>query len=147
MEVSSTAEVLQTESSAVQSEVNGKQIQDQELNGRSPLYSAQLLPGVRSGGTLGDFNGTGLGGNPFAINGTRSQDTLVTVDGAPAMRSRANGAVIGVGDVDATAEIQVMTADYQLNMGRRRAGRSAWLRRAAATISTAARMNISAIRI
>jgi hypothetical protein len=117
VEVSATAEVLQTESGAVQAQVSGKQIQDQELNGRSPLYSAQLLPGVRSGGTLGDFNGTGLGGNPFAVNGTRSQDTLVTVDGAPAMRTRANGAVIGVGDVDATEEIQVLTADYAAEYG------------------------------
>jgi hypothetical protein len=122
VEVSATAAVLQTESSAVQAEVNGKQIQDQELNGRSPLYSAQLLPGVRSGGTLGDFNGTGLGGNPFAVNGTRSQDTLVTVDGAPAMRTRANGAVIGVGDVDATAEIQVLTADYAAEYGQAAGG-------------------------
>ena len=28
------------------------------------------------------------------------------------MRTRANGAVIGVGDVDATQEVQVLTADY-----------------------------------
>jgi hypothetical protein len=122
VEVSATAEVLQTESGAVQAEVTGQQIQDQELNGRSPIYSAQLLPGVRSGGTLGDFNGVGLSGNPFAINGARSQDTLVTVDGAPAMRSRANGAVIGVGDVDATQEIQVLTADYQAEYGRAAGG-------------------------
>jgi hypothetical protein len=122
VEVSASAEVLQTESGAVQAEVTGQQIQDQELNGRSPIYSAQLLPGVRSGGTLGDFNGVGLNGNPFAINGTRSQDTLVTVDGAPAMRSRANGAVIGVGDVDATQEIQVLTADYAAEYGRAAGG-------------------------
>jgi hypothetical protein len=118
VEVSATAEVLQTESGAVQAEVTGKQIEDQELNGRSPIYSAQLLPGVRSSGTLGDQNGIGLGGNPFSINGTRSQDTLVSVDGAPAMRTRANGAVIGVADVDATQEIQVLTSDYQAEYGR-----------------------------
>jgi hypothetical protein len=122
VEVSATAEVLQTESGAVQAQVNGKQIQDQELNGRSPLYSSQLLPGVRGGGTLGDFNGTGLGGNPFAINGARTPDTLVTVDGAPAMRSRANGAVIGVANVDATEEIQVLTADYAAEYGRAAGG-------------------------
>jgi hypothetical protein len=122
VEVSATAEVLQTESGAVQSEVTGQQIQDQELNGRSPIYEAQMLPGVRSSGTLGDFNGVGLSGNPFAINGARSQDTLVTVDGAPAMRTRANGAVIGVGDVDATQEIQVLTADYQAEYGRAAGG-------------------------
>ena len=33
------------------------------------------------------------------------------------MRSRANGAVIGVGDVDATQEIQVLTADYSAEYG------------------------------
>lgn len=50
VEVSATAEVLQTESGAVQSEVTGRQVQDQELNGRNPIYMAQFLPGVRSGG-------------------------------------------------------------------------------------------------
>jgi hypothetical protein len=57
-------------------------------------------------------NGVGLSGNPFNINGARTWDTLVTVDGAPAMRTRAHGAVIGVGDVDAPQEVQVLTADY-----------------------------------
>lgn len=118
VEVTATAEVLQTESGSVQAEVTGSQINNEELNGRSPLYAAQFLPGVRSSGTLGDQNGIGLGGNPFSINGTRSQDTLVSVDGAPAMRTRANGAVIGVGDVDATQEIQVLTTDYQAEYGR-----------------------------
>jgi hypothetical protein len=122
VEVSATAEVLQTESGSVQSEVTGTQIDKLELNGRSPIYAAQFLAGVRSGGTLGDFNGVGLSGNPFNINGTRSQDTMVTVDGAPAMRTRANGAVIGVGDVDATQEIQVLTADYSAEYGRASGG-------------------------
>jgi len=122
VEVSATAEVLQTESGSVQSEVSGQEIDKLELNGRSPIYAAQFLAGVRSGGTLGDFNGVGLSGNPFNINGTRSQDTLVTVDGAPAMRTRANGAVIGVGDVDATQEIQVLTADYSAEYGRASGG-------------------------
>lgn len=122
VEVSSTAEVLQTESGSVQAEVTGHQIQDLELNGRSPIYATQFLPGVRSSGTLGDFNGVGLSGNPFSINGARTPDTLVTVDGAPAMRTRANGAVIGVADVDATQEIQVLTADYQAEYGRAAGG-------------------------
>ncbi len=122
VQVSATAEVLQTESGSVQSEVTGEQIDKLELNGRSPIYAAQFLPGVRSSGTLGDFNGVGLSGNPFQINGARSWDTLVTVDGAPAMRTRANGAVIGVGDVDATQEVQVLTADYAAEYGRASGG-------------------------
>src|SRR5579884_2357633 len=122
VEVTATAEVLQTESGSVQAEVTGNQIQNEELNGRSPIYSAQFLPGVRSGGTLGDQNGIGIGGNPFSINGARSWDTLVSVDGAPAMRTRANGAIIGIADVDSTQEIQVLTADYQAEYGRASGG-------------------------
>jgi hypothetical protein len=56
VEVSATAAVLQTASAAVQEEVTGQQVNMQELNGRNPLYMAQLLPGMRSGSTMGDFN-------------------------------------------------------------------------------------------
>src|ERR1700739_4013031 len=56
VEVTATASVLQTESEAVQAQVTGQQIRDQQLNGRNPLYMGQMLPGVRSGSTLGDFN-------------------------------------------------------------------------------------------
>jgi carboxypeptidase family protein/TonB-dependent receptor-like protein len=122
IEVSGTAEVLQTESGSVQSEVTGQQIQNLELNGRSPIYSAQFLPGIRSSSTLGDKQGLGPAGQPFSINGARSWDTMVTVDGAPALRTRANGAVIGVGNVDSTQEIQVLTADYQAEYGRASGG-------------------------
>jgi hypothetical protein len=111
IDVTASAAVLQTETGAVQNEITGTQIQDQELNGRNPLYMAQFLPGLRSGSTLGDFNFAVGAGVPFQVNGARAQDTLVTFDGAPSVRTRANGAVIGVADVDAVQEIQVMTAD------------------------------------
>jgi hypothetical protein len=117
VEVTATASVLQTESGSVQSQVSGRQISDQELNGRNPLYMGSLLPGLRSGSTLGDFNFAVGGGVPFQINGARTQDTLVTFDGAPAVRTRGSGAIIGVASVDATAEMQVLTADYQAEYG------------------------------
>jgi hypothetical protein len=117
VEVTGTASVLQTQSGAVQSEITGQQIQKQELNGRNPLYMAQLLPGARSGATQGDFNFAVGGGQPFQVNGARTQDTLVTFDSAPAVRTRANGAIIGVASVDATQELQVLTADYAPEYG------------------------------
>jgi hypothetical protein len=115
--VSATAEVLQTESGAVQEEITGKQVSDQELNGRNPLYMGSLVPGLRSGSTLGDFNFAIGGGTPFQINGSRAQDTLVTFDGAPAVRTRGSGAIIGVASVDATEEMQVINTDYQAEYG------------------------------
>ena len=122
VEVVATAEVLQTDSGSVQGNVTGTQLQAQELNGRNPLYMAQLLPGVRGGATMGDFNFAVGAGEPFQINGARTQDTIVTFDGAPSLRTRANGAVIGVADVDAVQEVQVMTADYSAEYGRAAGG-------------------------
>ena len=70
VEVSATASPLQTESGAVQQNVTSQQIQAQELNGRNPIYMASLLPGIRSGSTLGDFNFSLTNGG-YAINGDR----------------------------------------------------------------------------
>ncbi len=122
VEVSATAAVLQTESAAVEDQVTGQQVNMQELNGRNPIYIAQLIPGMISGSTMGDFNFSVGAGNPFYVNGARQQDTLVTIDGAPALRTRANGAVIGVANVDATEEVQVLTADYAAEYGRAAGG-------------------------
>jgi hypothetical protein len=122
VEVSATNEALQTESGAVQNGVSSQQVDYQELNGRNPIYIAQLLPGVRGGGTLGDFNFASTGGMSWQINGARTWDSLVTFDGAPAVRTRSNGAVIGVADVGTTQEIQVMTADYAAEYGRAAGG-------------------------
>jgi hypothetical protein len=116
VEVSATASLLQTESGSVTKTVSGSQVQDQELNGRNPIYMAQILPGVRAGATMGDFNFS-LSNGGYAINGARSQDTQITIDGAPALRTRGNGTSIGVANVDSTQEIQVLTADYSAEYG------------------------------
>ncbi len=116
IEVTAAASALQTESGAVQSNVTSKQIQALELNGRNPLYMASLVPGIRSGSTLGDFNFSLTNGG-YSINGARPQDTLITMDGAPAVRTRANGTSISVPNVDATQEMEVLTADYSAEYG------------------------------
>ncbi len=121
IEVSSSASPLQTESAAVQKNVTAQQIQAQELNGRNPLYMASLIPGIRSGSTLGDFNFSLTNGG-YNVNGARQQDTLITMDGAPATRTRGNGTSIAVPNVDATQEIQVLTADYSAEYGRSAGG-------------------------
>jgi hypothetical protein len=117
VEVNDTAAVLQTQSGSVQSEVTGEQVQKQELNGRNPLYMTQLLPGVTSTATLGDFNFAFNSGQAFNINGARVQDTRFTLDNAPAVRTRGDGQIIAGANVDAVQEIQVLTADYSAEYG------------------------------
>ncbi len=117
VEVTATAALLQTQSAAVQSEITGQQIQKQELNGRNPIYMTQLLPGAVSTATLGDFNFSFNSGDSFNINGARTQDTLYTIDGAPAVRTRDDGEIIAGVKPDAVQEMQVLTAAYSAEYG------------------------------
>ena len=111
VEVSASAQTLQTDSASVQKLITRNQIDALELNGRNPIYLANLQPGVVKGSPLSGLN-FGLDSGGFNINGARSQDNLITFDGAPAIRTRSNGTSIGVADVDSTQEIQVLTANY-----------------------------------
>src|SRR5664279_933992 len=116
VEVSATAQVLQTESAAVQKNVTREQIDSLELNGRNPIFMANLVPGTRGGNLAGLSFGMSQG--PSNINGARTQDSLITYDGAPAVRTRSNGTSLGAADVDSTQEIQILTAAYSVEFGR-----------------------------
>jgi len=117
VEVTASATVLQTESGSTQSEISGQTITDQQLNGRNPLFIGSLIPGMRSSTTLGDFNFAIGSSVPFNVNGARQQDTLVTFDGAPGVRTRGSGQIIGVANPDAIEEMQILTSDYQAEYG------------------------------
>ena len=56
-------------------------------------------------------------GTPFNINGARTQDTLYTIDGAPAVRTRDDGELIAGVKPDAVQEMQVLTAAYSAEYG------------------------------
>jgi hypothetical protein len=117
VEVSAAAQTLQTESAQVGKLITRGNIDSLELNGRDPLFLASMVPGMRSGTTMGDFTFSLTNGG-YAANGARSQDSTITFDGAPAQRTRANGTSIGVADVDSTEEMQVLTGSYDAEYGR-----------------------------
>ena len=120
VEVTASPQQVQSESAAVQKLITTQQIESLELNGRNPVLLAQLQPGVR-GGALAGLN-FGLTQGPSNINGSRNQENLITFDGAPATRTRSNGAAIGAADVDSTQEIQILTAAYNAEYGRTSGG-------------------------
>jgi hypothetical protein len=115
--VTDTADVLETQSAAIQSEVTGTQIQKEELNGRNPIYMAQMLPGVLSTTTMGDFNFAFNSGDSFEVNGARGNDTKYTIDGAMASRTRGDSQIIAGANVDSVQEMQVLTGDYSAEYG------------------------------
>src|SRR6266849_2561152 len=120
VEVSASAVELQTESASVQELVTREQIDSLEINGRNPIFMANLVPGTR-GGTLANLS-FNFSQGPSNINGARTPESLITYDGAPAVRTRSNGTSLGAADVDSTQEIQILTADYAPEYGRSSGG-------------------------
>ena len=111
---------IQTESAMVGQLVTQEQVKSIQLNGRNPLYLAQMEPGVVRSNSMAAL-GFGLD-NPLNINGARSQESLQTYDGAPMVRTRSNGTSVGVADVDSTSQVQVLATGYPAEYGRTSGG-------------------------
>ncbi|MDE3202519.1 MAG: carboxypeptidase regulatory-like domain-containing protein [Acidobacteriota bacterium] len=114
------ADTIQTQTAAVGQLVTEQQVKSIQLNGRNPIYLAQLEPGVRRSSSISNFN-FGLD-NGLNINGSSNRENGITFDGAPMVRSRGNGTSIGVADTDSTSEMQVLTAAYPAEYGRASGG-------------------------
>src|SRR5690606_34154403 len=75
-----------------------------------------------SGGSFNNYGFSSLSNGGFNINGSRADENNITVDGATAIRTRSSGAVIGVQNVDALQEVQVLTGNYMPEYGRSSGG-------------------------
>jgi hypothetical protein len=112
---------LQTNTGSITKTIESRHIQDLMINGRNPINLALLKPGVR-GGSFNSFQPDSLTTGGFNINGSRSDDNLITIDGAIATRTRSSGAIIGTLNVDTVQEIQVLTSSYLPEYGRSSGG-------------------------
>jgi hypothetical protein len=122
--VMAAATPLQSNTGQIAKTIESRQIQDLMLNGRNPINLALLKPGVRggAGGSLNSFQPDSLSNGGFNINGSRSDENLITIDGAVATRTRSAGAIIGTVNVDTVSEIQILTASYLPEYGRSSGG-------------------------
>jgi hypothetical protein len=139
--VEAGANVVQTESGAVGQLISQEQVKNIQLNGRNPIYLAQMEPGVVRSNSMAAFS-FGLD-NGINVNGARSQESVITFDGAPMVRTRSNGTSVGVADVDSTSQIQVLTTSYPVEYGRTSGGQIRMIPKSG-TIFTAAPLSTSA---
>jgi hypothetical protein len=102
--------------------IESKDFENMALNGRNPINLAMLKAGVRSGNAMNAFLADSLTNGSFNINGSRSDENLITVDGAIATRTRSAGAVIGTLNADTVQEVQVLTSNYLPEYGRSSGG-------------------------
>ena len=120
MTVTAETPLLQSDV-AIRKVVDAKDIEQLSFSGRNPIGVASLKAGVVGG----SFNTRGfgdLGNGGFNINGSRSEENNITVDGATAIRTRSSGNIIGIQNVDAIQEVQVLTANYMPEFGRASGG-------------------------
>ena len=89
--VAAAAEV-QSESATVGRMISSEQIANLQLNGRNPMFLASLVPGVVRTNSISSF--VFNMDNQIVINGARKEETHITFDGAPAVRTRAAGVPI-----------------------------------------------------
>jgi len=114
--VTAESQTLQTDT-GLRKTVEAKDIEQLSFSGRNPIGVVGLKPGV-IGGNFNNYGFSDLGNGGFTINGSRSDENNITVDGATAIRTRSNGAIVGIHNVDAIQEVQVLTGDYLPEYGR-----------------------------
>ena len=118
--VTAEAAPLQTDVT-VRKTIEAKDMELLSFSGRNPIGVAGLKAGV-SGGAFNSRGFNDLGNGGFNINGSRADENNITVDGATAIRTRSSGAIIGIQNVDAIQEVQVLTANYLPEYGRSSGG-------------------------
>jgi hypothetical protein len=118
--VTAEAPPLQTDVT-IRKTVEAKDIEQLSFSGRNPIGVAGLKAGV-SGGNFNSRGFNDLGNGGYNINGSRADENNITIDGATAIRTRSSGAIIGIQNVDAIQEVQVLTANYMPEYGRSSGG-------------------------
>ena len=112
--------VLQTDVT-LRKTIEAKDIELLSFSGRNPIG----VVGLKAGVIGGNFNSRGfsdLGNGGYNINGSRTDENNITIDGATAIRTRSSGNIIGIQNVDAIQEVQVLTANYMPEFGRASGG-------------------------
>src|SRR6185295_8526814 len=106
---------------ALRKTVEAKDIELLSFSGRNPIGVVSLKAGV-VGGAFNSRSFDDLGNGGYNINGSRTDENAITIDGAVGVRTRSSGNIVGIQNVDAVQEVQVLTANYMPEYGRASGG-------------------------
>ena len=113
---------VETQSSDLSGTVTGAQISNLALNGRNFTQLVTLVPGV-SNQTGQDEGTVGINGNvAYSINGGRTEYNNWEIDGGDNMDNGSNSTLNVYPNVDAIAEVKVLTSNYGAQYGRNASG-------------------------
>jgi len=112
VEVTASSVQVDTESGALGTIVDGTQVKELPLNGRSFVELTQLGPGV-SGANNFDSKNKGLqGGVDFSVNGNPTTNNLFLVDGANDNDVGSNRTILVYPSIESIAEFKMLTNSY-----------------------------------
>lgn len=114
--VSAQQATLQTQNAERSGTVENKEMENDAVNGRTPLTLVALLPGV-SGVPLEETANTG-GISEFSANGVRNNANNITVNGIGDIDTGLNGVQNVTVSLDSVQEFTVLTGVYQAQYGR-----------------------------
>jgi hypothetical protein len=113
---------VETQSSELAGTITSEQITQLELNGRDFTTLIKLIPGVSD--QTGQDDGTvGPSGSvSYAVNGGRTEFNNWQIDGGEVLDSGSNANINVYPNIDALAEVRVLTSTYGAQYGRNGSG-------------------------
>lgn len=113
---------VETQSSEMAGTITGEQMSQLELNGRDFATLIKLVPGVSD--QTGQDDGTvGPNGSvSYAVNGGRTEFNNWEIDGGEILDSGSNANINVYPNIDALAEVRVLTSTYGAQYGRNGSG-------------------------
>jgi hypothetical protein len=121
VDVAAQAAPLQTGTSSLGQEIEGKQILDLPLLGRNAYALAQLAPGVRMPWQFNDLPVSMILNQFVSVNGSRGYQNEYLLDGAPNSNPGQSGPTL-FPTADAVAEFRLFTNAYSAEYGRATGG-------------------------
>ena len=118
--VTSQLEVIQTETGAREGVLTAKQIDNLSVIGRSALELLRILPGVVTDFNQGESVSFGGGGNAtgnYTVNGIRSTNNTVSLDGSSLIDIGSNAGVIVSLNNDMVQEVKVQSSNFAAEYG------------------------------
>ncbi len=103
---------VQTESGSLGNIVDGTQVKELPLNGRSFVELTQLGPGVSAANNFDSKNKGLQGGVDFSVNGNPTTNNLFLVDGANDNDVGSNRTILVYPSIESIAEFKMLTNSY-----------------------------------
>jgi hypothetical protein len=112
MTVEANAVQVETSTGAVGNVVEGNQVRELPLNGRSFVQLTQLMPGVSAASNFDSKNKGLMAGVDFSVNGNSTTGNIFMVDGVNNNDIGSNRTILVYPSIDAIQEFKVLRNSY-----------------------------------